>query len=665
MRILVANRGEIARRVMRSARRLGHQSVAVYAEPDATAPFVAEATSAYRLGPAELAASYLSIERVLAALTATGADAVHPGYGFLAENAAFARAVQAAGATWIGPHPEAIEAMGSKIEARRLAAAAGVPVIPGFDQSQEPAALAEAAQRIGFPVLIKAAAGGGGKGIRIVHEGGAFAAALREASSEGERSFGSGAVIVERYVQRPRHVEVQVMGDRHGTVIHLGTRECSVQRRYQKLLEEAPAPNLADATRAGLEAAAVDLARSIGYDSAGTMEFIVDDETGDYFFLEMNTRLQVEHPVTECVTGLDLVELQIRSAQGEPLPLAQGDVTFTGHAFEARVNAEDPAQGFTPQIGTVTHLVVPAGDGVRWDAAIEHGSVITPFYDSMVAKLIVHGPDRPSARRRLGAALDQLVLGGLVSNTGFQRWLVDQAPVVEGRVTTRFLDETPVPAGRLPPLAEAALAWHTAVVGARRGGAPWQAMGPFRVTPHRPREVVALRCADGEVHEVVLDSTARGGASWAGDHLELAADGLTRRVPASVDLDRASVAVAVDGHTHTFAVVGRSERWAPAAGAAHGSATAVVAPFPAAVTEVLVTPGQAVDGGEAVVVIEAMKMLHTLSAAGPGVVAEVRVAPGDQVKSDQILVTFEATEPSEGPPIGGPTRPYRPDNTVG
>jgi len=645
VRVLVANRGEIARRVMATARRLGHQTVAVYADPDAGAPFVAEADAAVRLGPAELGASYLSIERLLAALEASGADAVHPGYGFLAENAAFARAVQTAGATWIGPRPEAIEAMGSKIEARRLAAAAGVPIIPGFDTSQDPAALADAANAIGYPVLIKAAAGGGGKGIRIVHESGGFVAALREASTEAERSFGDGAVIVERYIQRPRHVEVQVVGDRHGTVIHLGTRECSVQRRYQKVLEEAPAPNLPDGTRAGLQEAAVSLARSIGYDSAGTMEFIVDDQTGDFFFLEMNTRLQVEHPVTECVTGIDLVELMLRSAAGERLAVAQEAVTWSGHAFEARINAEDPANGFAPQIGTVTHLRVPPG--VRWDAAVVEGSAITPFYDSMVAKLITHGPDREAARRKLAAALDGLVLGGLVTNTGFQRWLVDQAPVVAGRVTTRFLDETELPPSPPPALIEAALAWRAAAAGAR-GATPWSAMGPFRLTPHRPRVVVALRPVGAggvgtpaETHEVELDTSVS--AHWESDgRLEIVDNGAaaTRRVAASVDRPTRTVAVNVGGHTHSFDVVSRSERWAPAAGSGHGSASAVTAPFPAAVAEVLVAPGQHVGGGDPVVVIEAMKMLHTLSAAGAGTVDEVRVAPGDQVQSNQVLVTF-------------------------
>ena len=622
MRILIANRGEIARRVIRTARTLGHTTIAVFADPDASAPFVAEADVSFHLGPADLASSYLSVERLLVAIAETGADAVHPGYGFLSENAAFAEAVVGAGCLWIGPRPEAIRMMGSKIEARRLAAAAGVPIIPGFDESQDPEALAQAADAIEYPVLVKAAAGGGGKGIRIVHEPAGFRAALAEAASEAERSFGDASMIVERFIQRPRHVEVQIVGDRHGSVIHLGTRECSVQRRYQKLLEEAPAPNLPPETRDGLHSVAMALAASIGYDSAGTVEFVVDDETGDYFFLEMNTRLQVEHPVTEEVTGLDLVELMIRVAEGEPLPITQDDVTFSGHAVEARVNAEDPANGFAPQIGTVSHLVVPSG--VRWDSAVVAGSEITPYYDAMVAKLIVAGADRATALRRLGAALDELVLGGLVTNTGFQRWLIDREPVRDGRVTTRFLDETELPSRPEPASAAAAEAWAAAVSSSVDHASVWFGAGSFSLTPHRrslPRVVVD---ADGVAHEV-----ARGADS-------------DRAAVASVSLADRTAAVNVDGHTQTFSVPSRSQRWAPVGVGGHGSAGAVVAPFPGGVTEVAVLVGSTVAAGDPVVVIEAMKMLHTLTAAGPGTVEEVRVAVGDQVASNQVLVTFAA-----------------------
>ncbi len=635
MRILVANRGEIARRVLRTAHRLGHETVAAYADPDRHAPFVEEATVATRLGPADLAASYLSIEALLSAAARTGATAVHPGYGFLSENAVFARAVVEAGLVWVGPHAEAIERMGSKIEARRLAASAGVPTIPGFDESQDREALALAAERIGYPVLVKAAAGGGGKGIRIVEEAAEFDKALDAAKRESKRAFGDDAMIVERYIQRPRHVEVQIVGDRHGGVVELGTRECSVQRRYQKVLEEAPAPNLPDATRAGLRASAAELARSIGYDSAGTVEYVVDAETGDYFFLEMNTRLQVEHPVTESITGLDLVELQIRVASGERLPIAQADVSFAGHAFEARINAEDPARGFVPQVGTISALRVPPG--VRWDSGIRAGSEITPYYDSMVAKLVVAGPDRDSARRRLAVALDELLIAGVTTNAGFHRWLVDQSPVVDASVTTRFLDEVEIggksePDGVLEP---AALAW-TLARGADRDVGPWGALGSFRTTRHRPARSVFLEDRSGTVHDVgVVDGHAEFGS-----HLVVSGE-IRKAWPVDVDTAARRVAIGEHGHTHTFRVVSRSERWAPAAEVGHGSAAAIVAPFPAVVAEVRVAPGDVVKAGDVVVVIEAMKMLHSLAAIGPGRVGEVRVAVGEQIASKQVLVTFD------------------------
>ncbi len=628
MKILIANRGEIARRVIRTARRLGHRTVAVFAEPDVVSPFVTDADEAIAIGPAALADSYLSIDRILAAAAESGADAIHPGYGFLSENADFARAVIAAGLVWIGPNPDVIDSMGSKIEARRIAAGAGVEIIPGFDDSQDRADLSGAADWIGYPILVKAAAGGGGKGIRIANTAADFDHALDEAVAEAERSFGDGRVIVERFITRPRHVEVQVVGDRHGNVIDLGTRECSVQRRYQKVLEEAPAPNLPEATTAGLRAAAAHLARAMGYDSTGTVEFVVDDESGNYYFLEVNTRLQVEHPVTEFITGLDLVELQIGSATGAPLPLSQSEVVFTGHAFEARINAEDATNDFAPQIGTISHLATPAG--VRWDSAIEVGSTITPHYDPMIAKLIVDGPDRDTARRRLGDALDRLLIGGLVTNSGFHRWLIEQEPFVVGRITTRYLDESQLPSEH--DLGAAATAAAAAWTRSRRAGAaagPWSALGDARVTTHRPQRIIALEDLNGEVHEVPVAT-------------EMSDAGV-----AAVDLDRRTVVVNLAGQSHTFRVVSRSEHWAPSADTGHGHAGAITAPFPALVAEVHVATGEAVTGGQALVVIEAMKMLHTLTAGGPGVVEEVRVTAGDQVETNQILITFEPTHPSD------------------
>ena len=625
MRILIANRGEIARRIIRTAHRLGHETIAVHAEPDVDAPFVHEATWARALAGDDLSTTYLSSDEILNQAQRGGADAVHPGYGFLSENGDFARAVTEAGLTWIGPHAEAIDRMGSKIEARRLARSAGVTIIPGFDSSQDRADLAAAADRIGYPVLLKAAAGGGGKGIRIVNSAADFDRLLVEATTESRRAFGDDDMIVERYIQRPRHVEVQIVGDRHGTVVELGTRECSVQRRYQKILEEAPAPNLPDATRAGLRSAAAELARSIGYDSAGTVEFVVDDETGDYFFLEMNTRIQVEHTVTEEITGLDLIEIQIRSATGEPLAIEQSQVVLHGHAFEARINAEDPSAGFAPRTGTITHLLVP--DSVRWDSGIELGSEIGSHYDSMVAKLIVHGDDRRQSLRLLRQALDELVIGGITTTAGFHRWLVDQPQVVDGRVTTRFLDETDIPTswGAGHVASDAARRWLRASE-ASSDGSVWSDLGSFRTSPHRPSRQLFLKDDQGVVHDVAVDEA--GGPDRA----------------AVVDLENKSIAINDGGNTHTFQVISRSERWAPSAGSGHGHAAAVVAPFPAVVFEVLVRPGDDVAGGDVVVVIEAMKMLHSLTAAGPGVVEDVHVVDGDQIESNQVLVTFHISD---------------------
>ncbi len=628
MKLLVANRGEIARRVLRTAERLGIKTVAVYADPDARAPFVSEATEAIRIGPAELAQSYLSIDAILAAAATTGATAVHPGYGFLSENAEFARAVVDAGLIWVGPKPEAIDVMGLKTDARRLAAEHGVPVIPGFDESQDDDRLAVAASEIGFPVLVKASAGGGGRGIRIAHQAEQFLGALHEARSEAERSFGNGDVIVERYITRPRHVEVQLMGDRHGSVVELGTRECSVQRRYQKLVEEAPAPNLPDETRRGLRERARRLGEAIGYDSAGTVEFIVDDTNGEFFFLEMNTRLQVEHPVTELVTGLDLVELQLRSAAGEPLPPELADVELTGHAFEARIAAEDPAEGFTPQTGTVAHVRVP--DGARWDSAVVEGSVISPHYDSMIAKLIVGSSDRASALAELRAALEGLIVGGVATNTGFHRWLVDQPDFVQGRITTRFLDDNPPPSPDISLEAAADVAASAWLRQHRSHLASdvWSRSVDFRMTPTESSQLLFLRHHGGQVVEVKAAVRARP----------------ARDVSA---VSERAVTVNLGGSNHSYEVLSRAEVWSVAAMSAEADASAVVAPFPAVVAELPVAAGDHVDGGQTVVVIEAMKMLHSLPAPGSGTIAQVAVAVGDQVETGQLLVKFAESGSSD------------------
>lgn len=636
MKILIANRGEIARRVIRTARRLGHETVAVFGDPDRASAHVREADQSFRLGPAALSESYLSQQRLLAAIAETGADAVHPGYGFLAENASFAQAVVDAGALWIGPHPEAVQRMGSKIEARRIASAASVPIIPGYDKSQDPKDLAIAASEIGFPVLVKAAAGGGGKGIRIVHEASKFAETLAEAAEESERSFGDSAMIVERYITQPRHVEVQIVGDRHGNVVHLGTRECSVQRRYQKVLEEAPAPNLPDATRAGLHEAAVSLAVAMKYDSAGTVEFIVDDQTGDFFFLEMNTRLQVEHTVTEEITGLDIVELMIRSSQGEPLPITQEDVSFSGHSFECRINAENPATDFGPVIGKIKRLNLgetPANSlsRIRWDAAVEEGDEVTPFYDSMIAKLIVWDVDRPTAISFLRGQLEELKIDGLVTTGPFHRWLVDRPEVVAGRVTTRLLDETLIPADPTLAASYAAALWQGAQGSAGANQSLFQSLGALRVTPHSSTLPTTVRSVDGELHAIEL--------------ADFPTDLSTTRH--SVDVADRRVVVTLDGFPHHFEVPERSELWAQAGMGNANDGDAITAPFPGLVASIAVAAGQTVTAGQPCVVLEAMKMLHTLSAAFDGTVDEVAVSVGDQVGSKDVLVTLNKGESTE------------------
>lgn len=626
MRILIANRGEIARRIIRTAHRLGHETVAVYAEPDTKAPHVVEATMAVAIGPAALDLSYLSVDAVLAAAADADATAVHPGYGFLAENAEFAQACIDRGLTWIGPHPAAIASMGSKIDAREIAERAGVPTIPGWAGSQDRSELAAAAGRIGFPVLIKAAAGGGGRGIRIALSAAELDAAIEEAAAEAERAFGDGSVIVERYIERPRHIEVQVLGDNHGLVVDLGTRECSVQRRYQKLLEEAPAPALAPDLSERIREAARSLASSMGYDSAGTVEFIVDDDSGDFFFLEVNTRLQVEHTVTEMVTGIDLVEAMIASATGEPLPFGPDAITIEGHAFEARILAEDADHGFAPHVGSVHQLVVPTG--VRWDAAVEAGSEISPHYDSMIAKLVVHGSDRDDALARMRRALDELIIDGLPTTAGFHRRLLDHQALLDAQVTTRLLDEQPL----APPtdetahaLADAASAWTRAVDVAVDRSSPWRG-SHFSVTPHRPVRIVGLTDIDGQSHEVAV--------AEAEDHV------------AAVDVGARRVAVNRHGTTHSFTLATRTERWAPEIGSRTSTGTALTAPFPAIVTSVDVTAGDCVEHDQVLVVIEAMKMLHSLRAAGRATIAEVLVAPGDQIATGDELVTFAPEEDS-------------------
>ncbi len=440
--VLVANRGEIALRVVRGARELGIRTVAVYSDADRLAPHVLAADAAYPIGPAPAAQSYLCGDRLIEVARAAGAEAIHPGYGFLSERAEFARAVEAAGLTFVGPAPDTIAAMGDKAEARRRMAAAGVPIVPGLvDPVADAGAAERAAAEIGFPVLLKAAAGGGGKGMRVVRTPSEVARAFEAATREALAAFGDGRVYLERFVERPRHIEIQVLGDTHGNVVHLGERECSIQRRHQKLIEEAPSPTLSRAERATMGEAAVAAARAVDYRGAGTVEFLYKD--GSFFFLEMNTRIQVEHPVTELVTGLDLVEWQFRVASGEALAFGQEDVRLRGHAIECRITAEDPGGGFLPSSGVVSHLTVPSGPGVRWDGGVLPGQAVTLHYDPLLAKLVVSGRDRAHAIARMARALDELVITGVETCVPFHRRVMDEPDFVAGQLSIEYVDDHP------------------------------------------------------------------------------------------------------------------------------------------------------------------------------------------------------------------------------
>lgn len=638
--VLVANRGEIAVRVIRTLRALGVRSVAVFSDADADARHVREADTAVRIGPAPASESYLSVERLLEAAARTGAQAVHPGYGFLAENAAFAQACADAGLVFIGPSPEAISLMGDKIRAKETVKKAGVPVVPGSSGSGlTDDELIEAAREIGVPVLLKPSAGGGGKGMRLVRDAAVLAEEIAAARREARASFGDDTLLVERWVDRPRHIEIQVLADGRGHVVHLGERECSLQRRHQKIIEEAPSVFLDPATRAAMGEAAVQAARSCGYRGAGTVEFIVPGgDASSYYFMEMNTRLQVEHPVTELVTGLDLVEWQLRVAAGEPLPYAQDDITLTGHAVEARICAEDPARGFLPSGGTVLALREPQGDGVRTDSGLSEGTEVGSLYDPMLSKVIAYGPDRPTALRRLRAALADTVTLGVQTNAGFLRRLLAHPDVMAGDLDTGLVEREAaglVPDGVPEEVYEAAAAVR--LHGLTPAGDGWT--DPFSVptgwrlggTP-KPA-TFSLRVLDP------VEYTPRG----------------THAVGAG------QVAVTLDGVRHTFHRAGDwigrdGDAWhvrdhdavaASLTGSAHAGADSLTAPMPGTVTVVKVAVGDEVTAGQSLLVVEAMKMEHVISAPHAGTVSELDVTPGTTVAMDQILAVVTPAEEAE------------------
>ena len=650
-RLLIANRGEIAVRIARTARRMGLSTVAVYSDSDAGAMHVAACDAAVRLGPPAPADSYLQGGRIVAAALATGAGAIHPGYGFLSENAGFAEAVLAAGLVWVGPPPEAIRAMGLKDAAKARMQAAGVPVVPGYHgEEQDPKFLAGCAEEIGYPVLIKARAGGGGKGMRRVERAEDFAEALEGARREAAAAFGDDAVLVEKFVATPRHIEVQVFADSHGQAVHLFERDCSLQRRHQKVIEEAPAPAMTPEMRAEMGAAAVRAAQAVGYVGAGTVEFIADASDGlrpdRFYFMEMNTRLQVEHPVTEAVTGLDLVEWQLRVAAGEPLPLTQEALRPDGWAVEARLYAEDPAQGFLPATGRLAHLVLP--EGVRVDTGVRQGDSVSPHYDPMIAKIIAHAPDRAGAFARLAGALDRVEVAGCVTNAGFLARLARHPDVVAGRVDTGLIarEEATLCA---EPEADAR-DWAVAAIAALGldsppvGAGPWQARDGWRAWG--PAQAFADLVHRGATEAVWLTATPEGwqavtpagatrlGVRRDGAALWVESDGVVSRLGCARTSD--GVTLMRDGAALRFRTVDLLARGVTDAAAGD----AVRAPMPGLVKAVHVGEGVEVAAGDRLLTLEAMKMEHALRAPRAGRIASLPVAEGDQVEEGALLASL-------------------------
>ncbi len=647
-KILIANRGEIACRVIATARRMGIATVAVYSEADANARHVALADEAWPIGASPARESYLVGDRIIEAAKQSGAEAIHPGYGFLSENADFADACAAAGFVFIGPPASAIRAMGSKSAAKTLMEKAGVPLVPGYHgDDQDPALLASEAERIGYPVLIKASAGGGGKGMRVVESAAEFPAALGGAKREAAASFGDDRVLVEKYLTRPRHIEIQVFFDTHGAGVSLFERDCSIQRRHQKVLEEAPAPGMTSERRKQMGDAALAAARAVGYAGAGTVEFIAEDEK--FWFMEMNTRLQVEHPVTEGITGLDLVEWQLRVAAGEHLPLTQDRIQLRGHAIEARIYAEDPDRDYLPSIGTLAHLRQPETSAdVRVDTGVRQGDAIAPYYDPMIAKLIVWGPDRDAAARRLASTLRDYEVVGVSTNLALLRAIVSAPAFLSADLDTGFIGRhiRPEPDTAEPDAVSMVAVALTLLDGSRPGepADPWDVADSFRVNLEGWREIQlrfggttrTVRASPGP--DIAYRLTVDGHA-WA-----------ARAVPGGVSLDGISHRVSVarrgdeltairDGRNAVFEVV---DPLVPL-GAKGSGDDRVVAPIPARVTQVLVAEGDVVTKGTPLIVLEAMKMEITLPSPRDGTIGVVRYAVGDMVEEGTDLVQFAAS----------------------
>jgi propionyl-CoA carboxylase alpha chain len=644
--LLIANRGEIARRVIRSAHEMGIRCVAVYVDADAEAPFVADADEAIRLPD-----SYLDGKSILEAARTTRAQAIHPGYGFLSENAEFARDTMAAGIVWVGPTPEAIAQMGDKLAAKELATKYDVPILKGSQHPQD-------AESIGYPILVKAAAGGGGKGMRIVEQPQDLDEAITSAKREAASGFGDDRVFLERYVARSRHVEIQILGDAHGNIVHLGERECSIQRRHQKIIEEAPSPRLDDAMRSAMGEAALRLAKGLGYQSAGTVEFLVDDESGEFFFLEVNTRLQVEHPVTEAVTGIDLVRAQLRIADGERLDFDQSDVCCEGAAIEARLYAENPANDFLPATGRLDAYRVSDDPAVRWDSGVEEHSIVGTDFDPMLAKVIAHGPTRAEAAGRLALALERLHLGGIVTNRDFLVATLRTEAFLSGDTTTDFIERVQPDRtaqfsdDELERIARVGALW---IQGANRAEADVLASAPSGWRNARmPFERVGLAFGDRELL-VRYRALRRDGSfefedgararifSWSEDAIDVEID--NRRQRSRVTRTENRLIVQTPASDVEFVLVPRF--LVPGDEAASGG---LAAPMPGKVIELRVAVGDSVTSGQTLILLEAMKMEHPMRATLDGIVTEILVSQGEQVENEALLLIIEPTDSGDDSP---------------
>lgn len=674
-RLLIANRGEIACRVIRACKRLGIESVAVFSDADRHSQHVQQADMAVYIGPSAASESYLNANAILAAAQKISADAIHPGYGFLSESTALISLCEQNGIQFVGPSVESIAAMGSKIEAKAIAQSLDIPTVPGYNgDAQDLETLLLEGNKIGFPLLIKASAGGGGKGMRIVHASHEFEGALKQARQEALSAFGDDRVLLEKYIVRPRHIEVQLLGDTHGNVLHLLDRECSIQRNYQKVIEEAPVSHLDETVRQQLFDCAVRLGQHLGYRGAGTVEFILDADSREAYFLEMNTRLQVEHPTTEMVTGIDLVEWQIRVARGEALILAQSDIVAHGHAIEARVNAEDPANDYLPEIGTITLYREPVAEGVRIDSGVAQGSEITPFYDSMVAKIIAHGGSRGLAAQRLLQGLNHFAIGGVKTNQEFLTSIITR-PAFHQELTTQYLSQQ-FPNGWQPwgeamhtaiAAAAYALQQETACSNTPLAGTPWQAMGGWRLTqlcgtPATARlwlktasglqeiqlqgrlghyHVTLSEGCDEQAHSVSFPiqlyrpQTPQG--QW---RVEL--EGTHRNL--DIVINDKQVALSSPRLRRSYQFVGLEESQLGEAAAGKNAGTDVRAAMPGLVTDVLVQEGDRVEAGQTGAVMEAMKLIHNLPCPVSGTVSQVMVVAGDNVADGAILISIQPDE---------------------